>query len=119
MAIPATSAAAINFVRSNNKVCPASMAKAVAPALFICSTVGRPTTGTSKRISCPGLLTFTTTSGFPLARRAARAMVSSLANVHLGEPPRHAEPVSDVRGFVLIGRAARQHPGFGHQRLEK
>src|SRR6266478_7667163 len=78
MAIPAASANSINFVRSNTRVRPASTARAVACAFFMSSMVGRPMTGTSKRISCPGLLTFTTTSGLPSAIRAARAMVSSV-----------------------------------------
>src|SRR5467141_857937 len=81
IAIPASFASSINFVRSNSKVRPASTTKAVACAFFMCSMVGRPITGTSKRMSCPGLLTFTTTSGFPAAIRAARAMVSSVPSI--------------------------------------
>src|SRR5712664_3013675 len=79
--IPAASARSISFSRSKSKVRPASTARAVAPAVFICSTVGKPTTGTSKRMSCPGLLTFTTTIGFPPAIRAARAIVSSVPSI--------------------------------------
>src|SRR5713101_1719707 len=81
MAIPAASANSISFMRSNSKVRPASTARAVACAFFMCSMVGRPITGTSKRMSCPGLLTFTTTSGLPPAIRAARAMVSSVPSM--------------------------------------
>src|ERR1700722_7667077 len=81
MAISAASANSINFCRSNNKVRPASTARAVARELFICSMVGKPTTGTSKRMSCRGLLTFTTTKGFPAAIRAARAMASSVPSM--------------------------------------
>src|ERR1700687_558350 len=69
MEIPAASANSISFVRSNSKVRPASTARAVACDFFICSMVGRPITGTSKRMSCPGLLTFTTTSGLSLEIR--------------------------------------------------
>src|SRR6266481_792614 len=81
IAMPAASANSISFVRSNSKVRPASTARAVACAFFMCSMVGRPMTGTSKRMSCPGLLTFTTTSGLPTAMRAARAMVSSVPSM--------------------------------------
>ena len=58
---------AISAARSKRSVRPASSVSTVAPARFIVSTVGNPTTGTSKRMSCLGLLTFTTTSGFPCA----------------------------------------------------
>src|SRR6266436_1511289 len=81
MAISAASANSISFVRSNSRVRPASTTKAVAFAFFMCSMVGRPITGTSKRMSCPALLTFTTTSGFSTAIRAARAMVSSVPSM--------------------------------------
>src|SRR5713226_9567410 len=81
IAIPAPSADSISFVRSKRSVRPASTARAVAPAAFICSMVGKPTTGTSKRISWPGLLTFTTTSDLPPVIRAARAMVSSVPSI--------------------------------------
>src|SRR5271157_5367638 len=60
IAIAASSAARINSSRSNSNVCPASIAKAVAFDRLITSIVFRPTTGTSNRISCSGLLTFTT-----------------------------------------------------------
>src|SRR5208283_5833517 len=70
MAIPAASASSISLERSKSSVRAASMANAVAPVRFMVSTVGSPTTGTSKRISCPGLLTFTTTIGRPFANRA-------------------------------------------------
>src|SRR5579883_3511739 len=43
--------------------------------------VGKPTTGTSKRISCFGLLTLTTTRGLPPAIRAARARASSVPSM--------------------------------------
>src|SRR6266700_1863991 len=81
IAIPAASADSISFARSKRSVRPASTARAVAPEPLICSMVGKPTTGTSKRISCPGLLTFTTTSGLPPVIRAARAMVSSVPSI--------------------------------------
>src|SRR3974390_489608 len=73
IAIPAASATSNSFARSNSSVRSASTLRAVAPACFIASTVGRPTTGTSNRMSCFGLLTLTTTRGFPPAKRAARA----------------------------------------------
>src|SRR5580700_2260839 len=62
IAIPAASAARISSSRSNKRVRPASIASAVAFDRRITSIVFIPTTGTSNRISCAGLLTFTTTS---------------------------------------------------------
>src|SRR5438094_4766301 len=81
IAIPAPSASSISFARSKSSVRPASTARAVAPAPLICSMVGNPTTGTSKRISCSGLLTLITTRGFPSVMRAARAMVLSVPSI--------------------------------------
>src|SRR5215470_11976881 len=46
-AIPAASANSMSFTRSKRRVRFASMARAVAPACFMHSTVGKPTTGTS------------------------------------------------------------------------
>src|ERR1700683_1790408 len=70
IAIPASSAARISSSRSNKRVRPASIARAVAFERLMTSIVFSPTTGTSKRISCAGLLTFTTTSLWPLGIRA-------------------------------------------------
>src|SRR6267154_346126 len=81
MAIPTWLANSMSFSRSKKTVRPASTASAVAPQARICWMVGNPTTGTSKRMSCFGLLTFTTTSVFPLASRAARAIVSSVPSI--------------------------------------
>ena len=60
----------ISASRSKSSVRPASIASAVAFERRITSTVFRPTTGTSKRMSWRGLLTFTTTSAG--RRRCAR-----------------------------------------------
>src|SRR5215475_95191 len=81
MAIPAWLANSISCSRSKKSVRPASTASAVAPQARICWMVGSPTTGTSNRMSCLGLLTFTTTSCFPTASRAARAIVSSVPSI--------------------------------------
>ena len=81
MAIPASFAAAISASRSKRSVRCASIASAVAPQAFIVAMVGSPTTGTSKRMSCLGLLTFTTTKDLPAAMRAARAIVSSVPSI--------------------------------------
>src|SRR2546426_3116662 len=81
IAMPAALAVSIRLVRSNSRVLCASMASAVAADFIIIWTVERPTTGTSKRMSCLGLLTFTTTSGAPPAMRPARSMVSSVPSM--------------------------------------
>src|ERR1700756_2743257 len=81
IAIPAWLAAAISAWRSKSRVRSASIASAVAPEAFMVAMVGSPTTGTSKRMSCFGLLTLTTTNGLPAAMRAAREMVSSVPSM--------------------------------------
>src|ERR1051325_9112326 len=78
---PAWLANSISFSRSKKSVRPASTASAVAPQARIRWMVGKPTTGTSKRMSCFGLLTFTTTSRLPEASRAARSIVSSVPSI--------------------------------------
>src|SRR5580693_53640 len=81
IAIPAASAAPMTRARSNSSVRPASIPSAVTRQRCITSTVLRPTTGTSNRMSCRGLLTLTTTSEPPSAIRAARSMVSSVPSM--------------------------------------
>src|SRR5690606_29544321 len=54
------SARAIISSRSKISVLPAATERHVAPAAIICSTVGTPTTGTSKRISLPRVATVAT-----------------------------------------------------------
>src|SRR5258705_4482296 len=81
IAMPAASAASMTRARSNSRVRPASMASAETRHRCITSTVCRPTTGTSNRMSCLGLLTFTTTSVPPSAIRAARSIVSSVPSM--------------------------------------
>src|SRR6516164_637693 len=56
IAILRRSASSIRRGRSKSSVLPASMASARAFARSIRAIVAGPTTGTSKRISCPGLL---------------------------------------------------------------
>src|SRR5262249_4747748 len=60
-AIPAASAASISRARSRSSVRPASTASAVARTAAMSRTVSTPIAGTSKRRSCPGLATLTTT----------------------------------------------------------
>src|SRR5258708_5510823 len=81
IAMPAASAASMTRARSNSRVRPASMASAETRHRCITSTVCKPTTGTSNRMSCLGLLTFTTTSVPPSAMRAARSIVSSVPSM--------------------------------------
>src|SRR5258706_3276002 len=81
IAMPAASAASMTRARSNSRVRPASMASAETRHRCITSTVCRPTTGTSNRMSCLGLLTFTTMSVPPSAMRAARSIVSSVPSM--------------------------------------
>src|ERR1019366_7334995 len=78
IAIPASSAARIKASRSKSSVRPASIPRAVAFERRMTSIVFIPITGTSNRMSCRGLLTFTTTTRCPPAMRAARSIVSSV-----------------------------------------
>ena len=57
--MPASSALFSMSSRSNISVFPASIDSADAPAFRIACIVARPTTGTSNRMSCFGLATFT------------------------------------------------------------
>ena len=92
----------------------------------ITSIVFMPITGTSKRMSCCGLLTFTTTSRWPPVMRAARSMVSSVPSIasmatqarsrtttvwpeiESGNLLRDVAAVFDVRGFRFVRRAPRE-----------
>src|SRR5579883_91097 len=60
IAIPAALARETIVSLSKTSVRPASIARHVAPARFMVSIVFKPTTGTSKRMSCFGFATFTT-----------------------------------------------------------
>ena len=81
MAMPASSAAATSAAGpSISSVLPASTDSAVAPAARIAAMVGTPTTGTSKRMSCFGFATLTTTAPAP-ASWPARAMVASVPSI--------------------------------------
>jgi hypothetical protein len=59
---PCASAPASSSSRSSISVLPASRASTAMPASAQTATVSRPTAGTSKRRSCPGLLVLTTTA---------------------------------------------------------
>ena len=74
--MPAASAASKNAAPSTTSVFPASIEIAVAPAAFISAIVATPTTGTSKRMSCFGLATFTIRVPGPAISPARRITTS-------------------------------------------
>ena len=88
---------------------------AVAPAARIAAMVGTPTTGTSKRMSCFGLATLTTTAPAP-ASWPARAMVGVGALHRLdGDDGAilHDDGLADVEAGDRVGlRVAERQVGF-------
>src|ERR1041385_3512392 len=128
--------------RSKRSVLPAVTQRQVAPASVMASTVGTPTTGTSKRMSWPGLATLTTVSrpraSVPAPREGARATDGrgrarhrlnrdagarahddGLAEVESRDLARDFESVGDVAALALVGRAACEHALRGQVVLQE